>query len=129
MRFLLLTAILAALTGCATTVTREQWQDADYGEMLDNSVYVAHIQQSVKRSLIDPDSLKMSCADARKGWAKEINRPHQFGWIVYCEVNAKNRLGGYAGAKHWIYLFKGSNALVSIPAGYANRGYDFDFMP
>ena len=129
MRFLLLTAILAALTGCATTVTREQWHNADYGGKQDNSVYVAYIQQSVKSSLIDPDSLKMSCADARKGWAKNINKPHQFGWIVCCEVNAKNKFGGYTGAKHYIYLFKGDKVLVSIPGGYANRGWDYDLMP
>jgi len=129
MRILLLIVILAALTGCATTVTNEQWQKADYGKKLDQSVYVAYIEQSVKSSLIDPDSLQMSCADARKGWAKNINEPHQFGWLVFCQVNAKNRFGGYTGAKHYIYLFKGDQVLVSIPSGYANRGYDFDIMP
>lgn len=126
---MLLTAILAVLTRCATTVTREQWHNADYGEKSDNSVYVVYIQQSVKSSLIDPDSLKMSCANARKGWAKNISKPHQFDWIVYCEVNAKNKFGGYTGAKHYIYLFKGNKVLVNIPGGYANRGWHYDLMP
>ena len=129
MRILLLTVVLAVLSGCATTVTREQWQSADYGEKLDNSVYLAYIQKSVQNSLIDPDSLRMSCADARKGWATNINERAQFGWIVYCEVNAKNRFGGYVGAKPYIYLFKGDKVLVSIPNGYASRGWDYDLMP
>lgn len=129
MRFLLLTAIFTVLAGCATNLTMEQWQNADYGQKLDSSVYVAYIQQSVQSRLIDPDSLKLSCAEARKGWAKDINQPHQFGWVVYCEVNAKNKFGGYTGAKHYIYLFRGDKVLVSIPSGYANRGYDFDLKP
>lgn len=76
MKFSLLAVMLAMLVGCAADpVTREQWQNADYGEKLDNAIYVTYIQQSVKRSLLDPDSLKMSCADARKGWVEDINSP------------------------------------------------------
>lgn len=129
MRYFLLAGILAAITGCAAPVTKEQWQNANFGEKLDKSVYVAYIQKSIKESLVDPDSLKMSCFDPVKGWAQDINEPRYFGWLVYCEVNAKNRMGGYAGAKHYIYLFKGNKVLAEIPNGYAKRGYDFDVMP
>lgn len=72
----------------------------------------------------------MTCTDAKKGWAKDpgFNKP-KFGWVVYCEINAKNRFGGYAGAKSYVYLFNGEKVMVSLPDGYASRGHDFDFMP
>jgi len=129
MRVLLLTAILAIITGCATNITREQWQKADYGEKQDNSAYQAYIQESIKSSLIDPDSLKMSCADARKGWVKDIGYPLTFGWVVYCQVNAKNRFGGYAGSKPYVYLFKGKTVLIANTFGNAERGLNFQYMP
>jgi hypothetical protein len=131
MRLLSLIAIIAFLTGCVQRgVTKEQWQNANFGEKLNDSVYIAYIRQDVTKALIDPDSLKMSCADSRKGWAKKAGfEPKQFGWLVYCEINAKNRFGGYVGAKSYVYLFNGEKVLVRIPQGYGTYDYDYGFEP
>lgn len=130
MKKLLLTALLAVLAGCATIITMEQWQSADFGKKLAKAEYLDYIKQDVRRSLIDPNSMIIECNDGKKGWAKE-NRLYnpQFGWVVYCEVNARNRFGGYTGSKSYIYLFNGDRVLVRIPSGYADRGDDYDYMP
>ena len=31
-----------------------------------------------------------------------------FGWIVFCDVNAKNKLGGYTGGKPHLFIFNGN---------------------
>lgn len=128
MKYLSVIVLFALLTGCATGVSREQMANADYGQKMDDSLYVAYIQQSLRKSLIDPDSLKLSCANARKGWLRGLGyQPPQFGWVVYCEVNGKNRFGGYTGAKPYVYLFRGDRVIDQYPD--ASRGFDYDFAP
>jgi len=129
MRVILLTTMLSLLAGCTHTITKEQWQNADFGGRLDKAAYVAYIQQSVSRSLIDPGSMRMGCNDARKGWARtDLSGQPQFGWTVLCSVNAKNQFGGYTGAKLYVYLFKGDRLLVSIPRGRAKHTQNYGYI-
>jgi hypothetical protein len=53
--------------------------------------------------------LRLSCGKPRKGWGREnmFDQP-MFGYMVSCNVNAKNSFGGYTGAKPHAYLFNGS---------------------
>jgi hypothetical protein len=125
----LLVVVLGGLIGCTTTMSSEQWESANYGDRLSQSEYVSYIDRSVRGVLIDPTSMRLSCGDARKGWAKKLRGNPQFGWLVYCQVNAKNSLGGYTGNKHYVYLFNGEKLMVVIPNGYAKLGYDFGVKP
>jgi hypothetical protein len=89
-RIFLLVAVFTMLTGCASesweakakrlnaeqdqreanekSVREARWQVAYFGEKLDDSVYLTAVENSLKISLIDPDSLKLACDNARKGW-------------------------------------------------------------
>jgi hypothetical protein len=117
------------LAGCSFAPSKEQVANADFGERPDSTRATATITNYLERTLIDPGSLRLRCAEARKGWARElISRPSQFGWVVYCEVNAKNRLGGYTGAKPHIYLFKGDRLVLENSFGDATRGHEYDFV-
>lgn len=56
--------------------------------------------------LIDPESARIKCSNPRKGWVNLAGKL-SYGWVCICSVNAKNRFGGYAGAKEYRYLFHG----------------------
>ena len=115
------------LVGCASSPSNVRMMYANYGERPNEARAKKTITNYLESSLIDPDSLRLKCAEPQKGWAREASsRPPRFGWIIYCEVNAKNRLGGYTGAKPDIYLFNGNNLVGSY--GNASKGYQYDFL-
>ncbi len=128
MRFILI-PILFIFTACVPAMTQQQWSQVDFGSKPEGSVYLETIEQSIKAKLIDPDSLKLTCAGPRKGSVGEAFSSHRFGWVVYCSVNAKNRLGGYAGAKPYVYLFQGNRLITAQDYGDATEGYEYKFMP
>ncbi|MBS3953598.1 MAG: hypothetical protein KGZ88_11675 [Methylomicrobium sp.] len=117
------------LAGCSFAPTKEQMTKADFGEKPNSATATATITNYLERTLIDPGSLRLRCAEAQKGWARElISFPSRFGSVIYCEVNAKNRLGGYTGAKPHIYLFKGDNLVLKNSFVDATKGYQYDFV-
>jgi hypothetical protein len=126
MKKLWITLIALNLAGCSFAPSKEQMTNADFGERPNSARATATITNYLGRTLIDPDSLRLRCADAeaKKGWAREVgDRQYRFGWSIYCEVNAKNRLGGYTGAKTHIFLFNGNNLVLGSPLDDAFHGF------
>lgn len=100
------------LSACAVPITRSDLRTANYGTKPDNakSTAAAYFQ----KVLIDPDSMKLACAEPKKGWARQMSsQPPNYGYVLYCEVNAKNRLGGYTGTKPQILLFQNGRLVVT----------------
>ena len=88
------------------------------------------IKYYLQKTLIDPDSMRVSCAESKKGWIRELGggfKPPKYGWVVYCDVNSKNRLGGYAGSRPYAFLFINSDLIYTYSD--ARIGWDFDFSP
>ncbi len=83
--------------------------------------------------LIDPESLRLKCSKVTdRAWAREnmFDQP-QFGYLVVCEVNAKNKFGGYTGGKEHIFLFNGSTFEVfddSLHGSRGGRGTHYDLI-
>lgn len=129
MRYLVVVLMLF-LAACVPTIPQEKWAQADFGEKPEGTKYLEFIEDSIKSRLIDPDSLKLTCAEPRKGSVKDGvgYAPHKFGWVVYCSVNAKNRFGGYVGAKPYVYLFQGNNYITSQTYDPVEN-FDFNFKP
>lgn len=123
-------AVLAfvASTGCSQKLTKQQWDQIGVGSKPDNSIVISTITSYLQKTLIDPDSMKLSCAESKKGWIRDLGfKPHKYGWVVYCDVNGRNRMGGYAGSRPYAFLFVGNNLVDTWEKG--NIGYDFDFSP
>ncbi|MCX7179287.1 MAG: hypothetical protein NTX56_11130, partial [Proteobacteria bacterium] len=59
--------------------------------------------------LLDPMSAQTNCSDVTgKSWIRgNPFKPAKYGYLVLCNVNAKNRFGGYTGAKLFAFRFNG----------------------
>ena len=121
------------LVGCATGVSKNEIQNAYYGQKPSEQEKIGIITQYVKNSLIDPDSLKLRCSSPRKGWARtSFSNPVTFGYVFACGVNAKNRMGGYTGESLYVFLFndKGQQVFTNenTALGPLKRGLEFDYV-
>jgi hypothetical protein len=88
-------SIAILLSGCASAPDPRQIQDADYGPYPSN--YEEIIKSHIGKQLYDPYSAVWTFNAPVKGWNRlgEL----KFGWALCGTVNAKNRFGGYVGAK------------------------------
>ena len=133
MRRISLTLIALAVTACGTPVTTNDVANAYYGSKPSATVTTPRIRSYLSGALVDPDSLRLRCADPRKGWAKRdmVDTP-SFGYVVLCGVNAKNRLGGYAGEEAYIFLFNNSDiAMVTNKARAGSelqKGREYNYV-
>lgn len=107
---------MMTLAGCAVaprTVPPEIAAKANYGTF-DEKAARAKIKDHLNRTLIDPYSAMTSFEyKPAKHWATDDSGKYHFGWIVRYEVNAKNRMGGYTGAKTNLAFFE-NNELIEI---------------
>lgn len=101
-------------------------QRVQFGAQPTQEDAIRKIQSYLAETLIDPDSLKLSCSNVSgKAWIRgnPFDEP-KYGYLVFCTVNAKNRLGGYTGAKPQTFLFNGS-AFLPIFEEYMRPGRDY----
>jgi len=94
-------------TGCANTIKHrsqvQYWQKPTKNEAMEK------INEYLKTHLIDPYSAIVECSEPTEEawiWAG-VGYETQYGYLVICQVNAKNRFGGYVGAKNYIFRFNG----------------------
>ena len=122
--------ISIAISGCSQKLTKQQWDQIYVGSKPNSSIASNSIKYYLQKTLIDPDSMRVSCAESKKGWIRELGggfKPPKYGWVVYCDVNSKNRMGGYAGSQPYAFLFINSD-LIDVYSD-ARIGRDFDFSP
>lgn len=125
MKTIPLTLIALALAGCGgVPVTREDASNAQFAAKPTDEEAIRKIRGYLEDVLIDPDSLRLKCSKVTdKAWAREnmFDRP-QFGYLVICDVNSKNRMGGYVGGKEFGFLFNGSTFQAFDYSGYSSGG-------
>ncbi len=87
------------IQACATKPTKQELDNANYGLHPSESDIERIYKETVKQTLIDPESVQTrNIQEPKKFWRKS-NDFLQAYWIICGEVNAKNRLGGYTGFK------------------------------
>ena len=106
MKLVYLCVLCITILGCTAPVTNSDIAAANFPSKPTTENSDAQINQYLQNTLKDPDSLKLKCEPARKGWGRQFReRKPDYGWIVPCSVNAKNSFGGYTGPKPYIFLF------------------------
>jgi hypothetical protein len=107
MKKLFLGFVVFALSACAgVPVTKERINSAHFGAKPSEEEAMQKIRSYLGNVLIDPDSLRLKCSKVTdRAWARGnmFDEP-QFGYLVICDVNAKNRMGGYTGGKEHAFL-------------------------
>ena len=113
-RFLLAGASFLTI-GCAPIITQptpEQKAQADYGQKPTQSELPGMIRKYLKsQEYYDPNGAEIeNCTDLVQGWIDNFNytdsTPFIFVWTVKCDVNGKNRMGGFTGFQTLEYHLK-----------------------
>lgn len=129
MRKILLALIVLNLAACAVVPTKEQVAKAKFGEKPDSEMTREAIEDSLKKYYVEPDALEIDCAEARKGWAKElVDAPFRFGWVVYCQVSPKDQEIRKKGGKPIVYVFEGNSLKMTNPYGVAREGREYGYL-
>ncbi|MDP1658911.1 MAG: hypothetical protein Q8L73_06115 [Methylotenera sp.] len=115
--------LFISLTACATAEPKpSDIQSASYGPKPSKEYMVSAVENYMSKRLIDPSSATYECTNPKKSWlvggvGSEGNVNHgqvYYGYYSVCMINAKNKFGGYTGAKEnhfMIYQHNGSPAL------------------
>lgn len=103
----LLIVALLLLAGCAPVSTTQIAPDAYYGEAPGEDDAQSQAKALMQTKLKDPYSAQWTCHPMKQGQlgdGKAFGRA-MTGWLLPCEVNAKNSYGAYAGAVPYVFLF------------------------
>jgi len=101
LRLIIFISLSILIASCAMRPTPDQFAAADYGPYPSN--YENMIKEYYSKQLIDPYSAVFTFGRPQKAWNGLGGG--LFGWVVCGTMNAKNRFGGYVGAKHYYVLF------------------------
>lgn len=108
-RILVAVGAMALVAACASPPTDEQVRAANTGPY--PTKYEQIVKDNFATSLFDPYSAVYSFTRTpTKGYGGNPMDGARIGWIVCGTVNAKNRLGGYVGAKPFVAII--SNGTV-----------------
>jgi hypothetical protein len=100
--------------------TKEQALSADYGPYPDN--YEQIVKDYFSKFLFDPYSAVYTFGTIERGYDR--SNKLEFGWIVCGTINAKNRMGGYVGAKDYSVMIRYNQVILQrdyCPRDESNR--------
>ena len=109
----LLVALIFSLMACKAPAPKpEAIKSANYGTRPSSQTMLNAVQQYMSQRLVDPDSAKYQCGIPTKSWitagySDDDNATSDrtyFGYYFICYINAKNRLGGYAGNQEYHFM-------------------------
>lgn len=120
MKIILISSLCLGLAACSTPISKTEINNANFGVRPTDSDAILKITNYLNAVLIDPDSLKIKCSEVLgKSWAKQnqFDKP-DYGYLVACTVNSKNRMGGYAGGKLNHFLINNSSVKLFDYTGF-----------
>lgn len=96
-----------ALTGCSSIPRpgEEQLKTAFYGEPPSLEIVEPDCRALLSRTLYDPGSLRLEVFRPVRGWYSDEAKGTRYGWLVLADVNARNRFGGYAGSREYVFFW------------------------
>lgn len=101
------------IAACAASITQEAIDAASFGPEPLREDYMAFIRPYFQKVALDPESIILNCLDATKGWGRRrVTDKPTFGWLVACDVNGRNILGGYTGDRPYVFIFNGRGTSV-----------------
>ena len=105
-KMLLAFITLPIITACAVPVTQEAVDTASFGPEPQKEEYMTIIEDHLRGIALDPKSIILNCLEATMGWARRrVTDQPSFGWLVACDVNGRNRFGGYTGIQPYVFIF------------------------
>ncbi len=126
-----LLSIFAALTlaACAAPVTQTEIQQAKFPPAPKQADIDKEVNAYLKSALNTPDMPPKECAPARKAWARALAfETPKFGWMVVCDIKAKERSGGDSAMKTYMFLFTTNGNYTYDAASFGNINNNVQFL-
>lgn len=110
---------LFALVACTTPVTPLQIQQAQFPPQPKQAEIDKEVNAYLKANIYKPEEAQKECSPPRKAWARQdSDKPANFGWLVVCDVNAKNSAGNFVGVKPYMFLFTKTGNMTYDPSTF-----------
>ena len=130
MKTKLLIALSASiLMACAAPVTQQEIAQAKFPTQPNQAAVDKEVNAYIKSAINNPDMAKKECSPPRKAWARALSyEPAKFGWMVVCDVNAKERSGGDGPMKTYMFLFTTNGNFAYDSASFGNINNNVQFL-
>lgn len=120
--------------------TSKELETADYGPAPDTNNQTEMRKLIVKRlkdlTFFDPNSAEVEeCSAPEKAWEYDLGRTkpsktaYFFGWNFLCDVNVKNRMGGYTGFRRSKMLYQNGSIVDGDNFQWAINGANIGGIP
>mgnify|MGYP000007541225 FL=1 len=126
-----LLSVLAALAlvACATSVTQQEIAQAKFSSQPNQAAIDKEVNTYIKSAVNNPEMATKECSPPRKAWARAIafEKP-KFGWMVVCDVKAKDRSSGDTTMKTYMFLFTADGNYTYDPSSFTNINNNVQFL-
>lgn len=126
-----LLSLLTALTlaACAMPVTQSEIAQAKFTPPPNQATVDKEVNTYIKSAITNPDMARKECSPPRKAWARALSyEPAKFGWMVVCDVNAKERSGVDGPMKTYMFLFTTNGNFAYDAASFGNINNNVQFL-
>lgn len=126
-----LISLFAALTlvACAVPVTQQEISQAKFPPQPNQAAIDKEVNAYIKSALNTPDMPTKECSPPRKAWARTFAfETPKFGWMVVCDVKAKERSGGDGPMKTYMFLFAADGNYSYDAASFGNINNNVQFL-
>ena len=126
-----LLSILAAiaLVACATPVTQSEIQQAKFPPQPKQAEIDKEVNAYLKANINQPEAAKKECSPPRKAWARAFSyEPAKFGWMVVCDVNAKDKSGSFGPLQAYMFLFTTNGNFAYGSSSFVNINNNVQFL-
>lgn len=107
------------LAACSTPVTQSEIAQAQFPAQPKQAEIDKEVNAYLKANIANADTPQRECSPPRKAWARQnSDKPANFGWMVVCDVNVKNKDGSAAGMKAFMFLFTKNGNMAFDPTTF-----------
>ena len=118
-----------ALAACAAPVTQQEIAQAKFPAQPNQAAVDKEVNAYLKSALNNPDLATKECAPPRKAWARALSfEAPKFGWMVVCDVKAKERSGGDGPMKTFMFLFAADGNYTYDASSFGNINNNVQFL-
>ena len=126
---LIILAAVLVLAACATPVTQSEIQQAKFAAAPKQAEIDKEVNAYLKANINEPEAAKKECSPPRKAWARAFSyETPKFGWMVVCDVNAKEKSGGYGPLKAYMFLFTQNGNFAYDSSSFVNINNNVQFL-
>ena len=123
----ILTAL--ALAACAAPVTQQEIAQAKFPPQPNQAAIDKEVNTYLKSAMSSPDMPTKECSPPRKAWARALAfEAPKFGWMVVCDINAKDRSGGVGPMKAYMFLFTTNGNFAYDSDSFTNINNNVQFL-